>query len=151
MTSLKLIVEDNKNKKMEIKNIKNIVELYDVWKNSQLRVDSMDSPRELGYIKYFELNPENFLGAYINDKLIGTIVYFFDGRKASIYRLAVDKKYQNRGIATELIKSVENEIKLKGIDSVFCLIEDENIASKKFFEKNGYKTFSNIKYFIKQF
>lgn len=137
--------------KIEIRNIKNIDEAYNLWNDSQLRVENINSPRELGYLKYFELYPQRFLGAFINDKLVGTIIYFFDGRKASIYRLAVDKNLRNQKIATKLINSVEDKIKSEGIDSVFCLIENENIASKKLFEKCGYKTFENIKYFIKQF
>jgi ribosomal protein S18 acetylase RimI-like enzyme len=134
---------------MEIKTIDNLSDAYSFWVDNSLRVDDYNSPRELGFIKYYELFPNRFLGAYNDNLLIGTIVYFFDGRKASIYRLAIDKKYRNLGIATKLIKSIEELLKSEGINNVFCLIEEDNESSRRLFEKNGFSLYNNIKYYSK--
>ena len=88
---------------MEIKSIDNLSDAYTFWIENSLRIDDYDSPRELGFKKYYEMFPNRFLGAFADNLLIGTIVYFYDGRKASVYRLAVDKKYRNKGLATILI------------------------------------------------
>jgi len=136
--------------KIHIETLHNLDEAYSLWRISSIKVDDIKSFREFGYIKYYEIEPENFIGAYTENILVGIVVCFFDGRKASLYRLAVNEKYRNKGIAAALISYAEEKIIDAGYNSVFCLIEEENIISMSLFKKFDYHEFPNIKYFIKQ-
>jgi amino-acid N-acetyltransferase len=56
---------------------------------------------------------------------------------AEIRSLAVEKKYQNKGIGTELVKKLEVEAKKLGVKKIFALTYIPG-----FFHKLGYETIS---------
>ena len=60
---------------------------------------------------------------------------------AEIRSLAVDEKYQNRGIGSLLVKACLDEAKELGIPTVFCLT-----YKPAFFQKQGFGTFKKEKY-----
>lgn len=56
---------------------------------------------------------------------------------AEIRSLAVEKRYQNKGVGTELVKRLESESKNLGVKKIFALT-----YIPEFFHKLGYKTVS---------
>ncbi len=96
-----------------------------------------------------EKNPEYWKGVYDGTRLVAVIVGTDDGRKGWINRLAVLPEYRGRGIGTELVKSMENEFRKKGIGIVGTLIEGNNEDSMSFFEKLGYLD-HDIRYYSKR-
>ena len=60
--------------------------------------------------------------------------------------IAVHKNYRNQGIASELLRKMEELVKERGgryIHVLTCDI-DSYIPARKFYEKNGYKKVSEI-------
>lgn len=95
-------------------------------------------------------NPEFFLGAFEDNRLIGTVIISCDLRKGWINRLAVDPDYRHRGIAKALIAESEKVLRKYGI-RIFCvLIEDYNSTSKKLFKECGYIENRDVVYFSKR-
>jgi len=95
-------------------------------------------------------NPEFFLGAFENSRLIGTAILSCDIRKGWINRLAVDPDYRRRGIAKVLVRESEKILRKYGL-RIFCaLIEDYNAASKELFKECGYVEHHDIIYFSKR-
>lgn len=95
-------------------------------------------------------NPEFFLGAFVHDHLVGTVVMSCDMRKGWINRLAVDPDYRKSGIAKALIAECERIFRKSGI-RIFCvLIENYNIASKRLFKECGYVEHHDIIYFSRR-
>ncbi len=79
-------------------------------------------------------NPDFFLGAFENNKLIGVVVVTCDGRKGWLNRLAVDPNFRRRGIAQALIREAEKATRKRGIKVLCALIEDYNKGSATFQE-----------------
>ena len=52
--------------------------------------------------------------------------------------IMVNKKFQNKGIASEALQLVENEAKKLGIKKLIALVKVNNESSKKIFLKNDY-------------
>lgn len=135
---------------MEITTLNSIKEGYGFWKQNGIRVDSYNSPHELGYRQYFKDNRRHFYAIYNEKgKLIALAVFFFDKRKGAIYRLAIDEDHRNRGIAKLLISNIEAYAKSKKINSIYCLIENDNLASLNLFKSIGYNEYPQIKYLTK--
>jgi len=137
---------------MEIRklNIKDYQKLVSLWIRAGLPFKPMgrDSPQSIA--EQMKTNPDFFLGAFENGKLIGAVIVSSDLRKGWINRLAVDPDYRRQGVAKALIAEAEKVLRQRGI-RIFCaLIEDSNIASKELFKKCGYVEHRDIIYFSKR-
>ncbi|RLG50420.1 MAG: hypothetical protein DRO00_08700 [Thermoproteota archaeon] len=100
--------------------------------------------------KQMKENPDFVIGAFDGERLIGTIIASFDGRKGWINRLAVHPEYRRRGIGQLLIRKAETVFKEKGAWVICALIERENKPSLNLFEKCGYKPSNDIVYVSKR-
>ena len=90
--------------KFTITTLHNLDEAYELWKECGIWTDAAESPREASYKIYYLKHPARFYAIYGKGEiLIGTAILFFDGRKGSIYRLAIKENYRRRGIATKII------------------------------------------------
>ncbi|MDX6490389.1 MAG: hypothetical protein QOD43_634 [Gaiellaceae bacterium] len=49
---------------------------------------------------------ENFLGAFVDDRLTGVVSWKFDGETIDIHRLAIDPSFFRRGIGVALVRAV---------------------------------------------
>jgi ribosomal protein S18 acetylase RimI-like enzyme len=111
-------------------------ETVSLWKKCGLKIRPGDS---IGEIRLkVRRDPELFLVAEDNDKLVGTCVGAWDGRRGWIYHLGVLPSYQRKGIATALVKEVEKRMKRKGCVKVNAIIYKWNRKSRRFFEEMGY-------------
>jgi ribosomal protein S18 acetylase RimI-like enzyme len=95
-------------------------------------------------------NPEFFLGAFEDNRLIGTVIVTCDMRRGWINRLAVDPNYQKRGVAKILVGESERILRKHGV-RIFCaLVRDDNAASQALFNECGYVRHRDITYFSKR-
>ncbi|KQC12823.1 MAG: hypothetical protein APR63_10255 [Desulfuromonas sp. SDB] len=125
-------------------------QLIRLWKQCKLplKPKGRDSREELD--RQSKLSTSIFLVAYTGEELAGSVFATDDGRKGWINRLAVNKKYRKRGIASKLLKTAENKLAEKGIKMNACLIESDNLNSKLFFKERGYREVKGISYFTKK-
>jgi len=91
-----------------------------------------------------------FLGAEIDETLVGVVLGTHDGRKGWINRLAVVPDHRKRGIGRALALEVERRLNELGIKIVTCLIESDNEASAEFFQSLGYVGHPDITYYSKR-
>ncbi len=70
--------------------------------------------------------------------ILGTSMLFHYGRTFEINDLAVDPAYQQRGIATQLLKHCLADVKEQGIVGVHLITAAEGILPE-FYEKYGFK------------
>jgi ribosomal protein S18 acetylase RimI-like enzyme len=97
-----------------------------------------------------KLNPDFFLGAFDEERLVGVAVVSCDSRKGWINRLAVNPDYRRRGIAVDLINECESVIRKRGLKLFCTLIEESNRPSIRLFKKRGYVEHCDIHYFCKR-
>lgn len=137
---------------MEIRRLRvdDYPELVRLWTRAGLpfKPKGRDSPEAIA--RQMRENPEFFIGAFENGKLVGAVIASSDSRKGWINRLAVDPDYRRRGVARTLIAEAEKVLRQKGL-RIFCaLVEESNIASRELFKKCGYLEHRDILYFSKR-
>jgi predicted N-acetyltransferase YhbS len=137
---------------MEIRKItiNNYEEIVKLWSKAELPFKPKGRDSKEAIAAQMKANPEFFLGAFENNRLIGTIIISCDMRKGWINRLAVDPAYKRRGIAKALIAESEKILKKQGVKIICALIEDYNVASKELFKRCGYVEHRDIVYFSKR-
>ncbi|OGC93077.1 hypothetical protein A3D85_00095 [Candidatus Amesbacteria bacterium RIFCSPHIGHO2_02_FULL_47_9] len=114
------------------------------------------APNEKDMVKQASLDSlrnKNHKYWYVEDrgKIIGAIgvrenKYGSGGYEMDSDYIAVHKNYRNQGIASELLRKMEELVKERGgryIHVLTCDI-DSYIPARKFYEKNGYKKVSEI-------
>jgi N-acetylglutamate synthase-like GNAT family acetyltransferase len=125
-------------------------EIVRLWSRAKLpfKPKGRDSEEEIA--AQMKANPDFFLGAFEDNRLVGTVIISCDARKGWINRLAVDPDYRHHGVAKALIAESERALRKHSI-RIFCaLIEDYNATSKKLFKECGYVEHHGITYFSKR-
>ncbi|MDF1563890.1 MAG: GNAT family N-acetyltransferase [Deltaproteobacteria bacterium] len=90
-----------------------------------------------------------WLGAYLADRLVGSVVGTDDGRKGWINRLAVHPELRRTGLARRLVEACEAAFRARGRIIVTALVEHQNEASLAFFEEAGYQLRRDVLYLRK--
>ena len=137
---------------MEIRKltINDYEEIIKLWSRARLPYKPKGRDSKEAIAGQMKANPEFFLGAFKDNRLVGMVIISCDMRKGWINRLAVDPDYRNRGIAAALIAESEKILRKHGI-RVFCaLIEDYNAVSRGLFKECGYVEHRDIIYFSKR-
>lgn len=62
------------------------------------------------------------------DRLVGTVLTGYDGRRAYLYHLAVHQDYRGRGIAAGLLEAVVVRLTEMGVERCHIMIYVENTA-----------------------
>jgi ribosomal protein S18 acetylase RimI-like enzyme len=123
--------------------------VIDLWTKAGLPFKPRGRDSKEAIVAQTAANPQFFLGAFENDKLVGVVIISSDTRKGWINRLAVDPACRRRRIAKKLIAESEKILKKQGI-RIFCaLIDDSNKDSMRLFEACGYEEHKDIIYFSK--
>ena len=133
----------------ETPDISEYKKMLEIWDECDLPYKPEGRDTRENIAKELREQPEYWIGAYDDNKLVGIIVGTDDGRKGWINRLAVKKVYRGNGIGTKLVRLLEEKFEEKGFKIWAALIEPDNPKSMEFFEKMGFED-SNIKYYSKR-
>jgi len=126
-------------------------EVVKLWEKLELeiRLNGRDHPDQMK--KQLKSDNVVLLGKFVNDILIGVVLVTHDGRKGWMNRLAVNPKYQRKGVAKELISSAERLLFEEFRIEIFgALVSKENLKSDYFFTSVGYEKWEEISYFSKR-
>jgi ribosomal protein S18 acetylase RimI-like enzyme len=106
-----------------------------LWQNMDkgVRFSRSDLPEELE--KKMARDPELFLVAEENGKVIGTVIGGFDGRRGMVYHLAVAASHRRAGIAERLMNELERRLVAKGCIRCYLLVHADNAEARAFYEK----------------
>ncbi len=124
--------------------------LLGLWREAGLphRPGGRDSPRAI--LAQMRRDPSLFLGAFLDNRLVGSVVASFDGRKGWVNRLAVVPGERRRGIARGLIAEAEGLLRGEGALVIAALVEEDNDASLAFFRACGYELERHVLYLTKR-
>ena len=101
----------------------------------------------------YQINKESFNNDFLKvlvyeDKNIkGILVYQYIYDRIEIDYIIVDEKYRNCGIATKLLKFVEN--KYNNIENITLEVRESNKSAINFYLKNGFKEVTKRKNYYK--
>jgi ribosomal protein S18 acetylase RimI-like enzyme len=102
-----------------------------------IHVSESDAPSEIA--QKLQRDPDLFLVAEVDDRIIGTVLGGFDGRRGLVYHLAVDAAWRGRGIGSALMDAVEARLIARGCRKAYLLVDGEHPEVKGFYEGRGWE------------
>lgn len=85
------------------------------------------------------VKPEWFLVGVLEGQLVATCMVGYEGHRGWINYLAVDPKYQRKGIACQMMEEAENILRKVGCPKINLQVRETNPDVIKFYESIGYK------------
>ena len=79
-----------------------------------------------------------FLLAEDQGRLVGSLIGAFDGWRGNMYRLVVLPSHRRKGIATKLVRLVEEVFGQWKVNRVTALVENDRPWATQFWESAGY-------------
>lgn len=92
----------------------------------------LDIQRKLG------IQPEMFLVAELDSKIIGTVMCGFEGHRGWVNYLAVSPAQQNKGVGRRLMQSAESALKAMGCPKLNIQVRETNVGVLAFYKRLGY-------------
>ena len=124
-------------------------EVYDLWCSMEkgVHVGRSDSLAEIG--KKITRDPELFLIAESENKIIGSVIGGYDGRRGLIYHLAVDASFRGQGIGSRLMDEVEARLRAKGCLKCYLLVIEDNHEAEAYYQNRGWQHRNDVHLFGK--
>ena len=115
-----------------------------LWDNAGpgIHVRRSDEPAEIQ--KKLQRDPDLFLVAETQGRLIGTVIGGFDGRRGMIYHLAVEADFRQQGIGSLLMDEVEKRLKEKGCLRCYLMVAEGNNDAMRYYEKRYWERMDTI-------
>lgn len=110
--------------------------IVELWRISGIHLSPSDTPRELERSR--RRDPDLFLVAERDGRIVGAVLGRFDGRRGWINHLAVDAAMRHLGLGARLMTEVERRLARKGCAKVNLHVTRENEAVCAFYERVGY-------------
>ena len=113
--------------------------VLELWENAGpgVHVGRSDSPEEIQ--KKLTRDPDLFLVAELDGRLVGTVMGGFDGRRGMVYHLAVVEEQRRQGLGEALMQAVEARLHSMGCLRYYLLVTQDNESAIKFYEQRGHE------------
>ena len=85
-----------------------------------------------------QVQRELFLVVEREGRIAATIMAGYDGHRGWVYYLAVAPAHRGHGIATQLMRQVEQELQARGCPKLSLLVRSTNAGVRAFYRKLGY-------------
>jgi ribosomal protein S18 acetylase RimI-like enzyme len=110
-----------------------------LWKTAGpgVRAGRSDTPAEVA--KKLERDPDLFLVAEADGRLIGTVIGGFDGRRGLVYHLAVAADCRAAGVGSALMDELERRLRAKGCLRCYLLVTSDNQGVISYYEHRDWK------------
>jgi len=117
-------------------------EVVNLWKKTGLVLRPGDDLEGVGL--KLKRDPDLFLIAEKDHKIVGAVMGAWDGRRGWINHLAVSPNFQRLGVARSLLVEVEKRLANKGALKVNAQVYKRNKVSLDFFEALGYEVHADL-------
>ena len=105
-------------------------------------------------------NPESFLVAEVDGKVIGYVMcrieYGFSSlkrfgfaRKGHLVSIAISEQHRNKGLGRVLMTKVMNALKLKNCSEMYLEVRISNVVAVKLYEKLKFKIISRLRWYYR--
>jgi ribosomal protein S18 acetylase RimI-like enzyme len=125
-------------------------QVYKLWESIEKGVHTgrSDTPDEIK--KKITRDPDLFLVAESDSRIIGSVIGGFDGRRGLIYHLAVAASFRGKGIGSCLMDEVESRLRAKGCLKCYLLVTDDNLEVADYYQRRGWKPMDTVHLYGKE-
>ena len=127
-----------------------IEKVLELWVLVGLITRSEDRNQPKNITKQIAQDNSWILVAEEEQKIIGAVLVTHDSRKGWISRLATHPERTREGIASKLVEEAEKTLLQQSLEKYCTLIVEDNIPSRKLFEKSGYSHYKGVTYYSKR-
>jgi len=119
--------------------------IYTLWNASLASVRDIDDSRE-AIERFLARNPGTSIVAVADQKIIGSILCGYDGRRAYLYHVAVDAAQRRGGVARAMLEVCLAKLRGLGIRKCALIAYTNNSAGNAFWEAMGFHTREDLYY-----
>jgi ribosomal protein S18 acetylase RimI-like enzyme len=112
-----------------------------------VRLGRSDTPEEIQ--KKIARDPDLFLVAEENGRIIGTVIGGYDGRRGLLYHLAVNAPFRGRGIGSRLMDEIEARLRAKGCLRCYLMVLVDNEEAMRYYKKRGWENMGHVQTYAK--
>jgi ribosomal protein S18 acetylase RimI-like enzyme len=125
-------------------------QVYELWSSIEkgVHVGRSDSPSEIE--KKISRDPDLFLVAEAENRIIGSVIGGYDGRRGLIYHLAVSASCRGQGIGSRLMNEVEARLRAKGCLKCYLLVTTDNTEVETYYRQLGWRRMDTVHLFGKE-
>jgi ribosomal protein S18 acetylase RimI-like enzyme len=125
-------------------------QIHDLWSSMErgVRVGRSDTPQEIE--KKLARDPDLFLVAECEGRIIASVIGGYDGRRGMVYHLAVDQAFRGRGVGSLLMNEVEARLRAKGCLKSYLLVAEDNHDVDAFYKSLGWRHMDSVHLFGKE-
>ena len=125
-------------------------QVFDLWQSIEkgVHVGRSDTLAEIG--KKLERDPDLFLVAELDGRIIGSVIGGFDGRRGIIYHLAVASTFRGQGVGSRLMDEVESRLRAKGCLKCYLLVTIDNSEVEGYYLQRGWQKMDQVHIFGKE-
>jgi ribosomal protein S18 acetylase RimI-like enzyme len=122
----------------------------DLWEGMEkgVHVGRSDTPQEIE--KKILRDPDLFLVAEEDGRIIGSVIGGYDGRRGLLYHLAVARDFRHRGLGGLLLDEVEGRLRDKGCLKCYLMVALDNPDVERFYQKRGWHFMDYVRPFGKE-
>lgn len=120
-----------------------------LWESIEkgVKVGRSDSPEEIA--KKVSRDPDLFLVAEDGERIVGSVIGGYDGRRGLLYHLAVAQDVRGQGLGGRLLEEVEMRLRAKGCLKCYLLVTLDNPEVEEFYKKRGWHLMDYVRPFGK--
>lgn len=107
-----------------------------IWEACDLTVPWNDPHKDIA--RKMAVNPELFLVAEIDGRIVGTVMGGYEGHRGWVNYLAVAPNSQRRGVGIDLMKEIETKLLAMGCPKINLQVRTKNRAVIQFYGNIGY-------------
>jgi ribosomal protein S18 acetylase RimI-like enzyme len=121
-----------------------------LWEEMEkgVHIGRSDAPEEIA--KKTSRDPDLFLVAETDGKIVGSVIGGYDGRRGLLYHLAVAKEHRQRGVGGRLLDEIEARLRAKGCLKCYLMVTLDNPEVERFYEKRGWHFMDYVRPFGKE-
>jgi len=112
-------------------------EVRALWQASGVRIRPGDD--DVSLARLLSHNPGLCLVGCEGDRIVSTALVGFDGRRGWLYHVATHPDMRRRGIATRIVREVEERLRAQGCKKLNLIVWDEEEDAMSFWTAIGYR------------
>lgn len=110
--------------------------VIDVWRACDLIVPWNNPVADIE--RKLRVDPELFLVALWEGKIVATVFGGYDGHRGWINYLAVSPDHQRRGFGRQIMSAVEDRLQARGCPKINLQVRESNTGVIRFYQAIGY-------------